>query len=150
MDIFWVAFFLQEVLGGGMWPSGFQIFICTPVYSSHINTCMAIIDYLRNWLWWFSTTVSGAPKNCLDLMCWRLRAILKNLTLLLHLNVTLLGEKMVHVLYLDHKNKRKSSVETKRALLLFLPIPFFVLGVFNVRPHISWASFQYLTTYLQN
>ena len=94
-----------------------------------------------------------STKHCLDSMCWRLRAILKNLTLLLHLNVTLLGEKMVHVLYLDHKNKRKSSVETKRALLLFLPIPFFVLGysifnyifpelVFNILPHICKTRYQ--------
>ena len=82
-----------------------------------------------------------------------MRASLKNLTLLLHLKVTLLGEKMVHVLYLDHKNKRKSSVETKRALLLFLPIPFFVLGysifnyifpelVFNILPHICKTRYQ--------
>ena len=60
-----------------------------------------------------------------------MRASLKNLTLLLHLKVTLLGEKMVHVLYLDHKAKGKVSVNKKSAPL-FLAHSILCFRVFNI------------------
>ena len=65
-----------------------------------------------------------------------MRASLKNLTLLLHLNVTLLGEKIVHVLYLDHKAKGKVSVNKKSAPP-FLAHSILCFGVFNIQLHIS-------------
>ena len=76
-----------------------------------------------------------STKHCLDLMCWRLRASLKNLTLQLHLNVTLLGEKMVHVLYLDHKAKGK--VQWKQKERSSFSCPF----------HSLFWGIQYSTTY---
>ena len=76
-----------------------------------------------------------------------MRASLKNLTLLLHLNMTLLGETIVRVLYLDHKGK----VQWKQKEHSSFSCPFHSLFFgYSIRPHISRPSFQYSTTYLQN
>ena len=94
-----------------------------------------------------------STKHCLDLMWRRFDWELASKTW--HCYCTwmwlYLGKKLSMFYIWTTKQKEKFSGNKKSAPpFLFLPIPFFVLGVFNIRPHISWASFQYFTTYLQN
>ena len=83
-----------------------------------------------------------------------MRASLKNLTLLLHLNVTLLGEKIVHVLYLDHKEKGKVQWEQKERSSFSCSFHSLFWGysifdhtfpeiVFNILPHFSKLDTNY-------
>ena len=82
-----------------------------------------------------------------------MRASLKNLTLLLHLNVTLFGEKIVHVLYLNHKAKGKVQWKQKERFSFSCPFHSLFLGysifdhifpelVFNILQHICKTRYS--------
>ena len=83
-----------------------------------------------------------------------MRASLKNLTLQLHLNVTLLGKKLsMFYIWLDHKAKGKVQWKQKERSSFSCPFHSLFWGysifdhifpelVFNILPHICKTRYQ--------